>query len=82
MAPDAPAYLVRKVYALLGAAHISERADKLRLFRWILHDPSIMSTNDLNQAELEGIAATLAGWQRQGELESRAREASSIGTDY
>lgn len=73
MAPDAPAWLVKKVFALLGQAKVTERADRLKLYRWIMHDPSVTSTDDLDQMELDTIAKTLEYWQRNGELESRAR---------
>jgi hypothetical protein len=64
----------RHVFALLREARITDRQQRLNLFRWILHDPSVMSTNDLNETELDVIATTLKTWQRQGELEAQARE--------
>lgn len=75
VAPEAPGWLVRKVFALLGAAKVTERRDRLNLYQWIMHDPSVMSTDDLNQIELDVVANTLEHWQRNGELEVRAREA-------
>jgi hypothetical protein len=74
MPPDAPPKLVRHVFALLREARVEDRQERLNLFRWILHDPSIMSTNDLNETELDVIANMLKTWQKQGELEARARE--------
>lgn len=67
----------RRVYALLGAAHITDREARLRLFRWILSDDTVSSTNDLSMQDLDGIADTLWHWQQLGELEARAREVSS-----
>jgi hypothetical protein len=61
------------VFALLREARITDRRDRLNLFRWILDDPSVMSTNDLNEHEIQGIADTLRNWQREGELEAQAR---------
>lgn len=77
MAPDAPGYLVRKVFALLKNAHVTERRDRLRLYQWVLRDLTIMSTDHLSQADLETVAHTLSMWQHQGELESRARQVVS-----
>jgi len=73
--PDAPERLVKRTFALLREARISDRRDRIDLFRWILHDPSVSSTNDLNEAELETVVNMLSTWSRQGELESRSREA-------
>jgi hypothetical protein len=74
MPPDAPPRLVRRVFALLHEARVEDRRERVNLYRWILHDPSVMSTNDLNVTELETIANLLTTWQKQGELEARARE--------
>jgi hypothetical protein len=74
MPPDAPARLIRHVFALLNEAKITDRRERLNLYRWILHDPSVNSTNDLNETELDVIATMLKTWKRQGELESQARE--------
>jgi hypothetical protein len=74
MPPNAPPGLVRKVFALLGAAHVTDRGERLRLLRWMLHDPTIASTNDLGEHELRAVADTLAYWQSLNELESRCRE--------
>lgn len=63
----------RRVFALLREAKIKERAERLNLFRWILADPTITSTNDLALFDLRTIADTLSSWQRAGELEAQAR---------
>lgn len=70
----------RRVFALLKEAGISEREDRLNLFRWILSDPTISSTNDLNIHDLNGIGDTLAHWQYLGELKTRAREHTTRDT--
>lgn len=64
----------RHVFALLREAGITEREPRLNLFRWIVADPTISSTNDLNERELVLIADMLTTWKRAGELESNARE--------
>jgi hypothetical protein len=74
MPPNAPPGLVRKVFALLGQAHVTEREERLNLLRWILHDPTVTSTNDLGEHELRMVADVLAYWQSLGELESRSRQ--------
>jgi hypothetical protein len=72
--PNAPPGLVRKVFALLGAAHVTNREERLNLLRWMLHDPSVTSTNDLGEYELKLVADLLEKWQRDGELEFQARQ--------
>lgn len=74
MPPNAPPGLVRKVFALLGAAHVTNREERLNLLRWMLHDPSVTSTNDLGEYELKLVADLLEKWQRDGELEFQARQ--------
>jgi hypothetical protein len=64
----------RKVFALLKLAHVTEREERLNLFRWILHDPTVTSTNDLSAEELQMVADVLGYWQSLGELESRSRQ--------
>lgn len=63
----------RHLYALLREAHIQDREDRLNLFRWICHDPSISSTNDLDLITLGMVVDTLEYWKREGRLESEAR---------
>lgn len=75
MPPDAPEKLVRHVFALLRDAHITEREDRLNLFRWIMQDPRVMSTNDLDENELDVVVRVLSYWQRNEEIEGRARQA-------
>lgn len=75
MPPDAPEKLVRRTFALLRDAGISDRDDRLNLFRWVLQDPSVMSTNDLGENELDVVVRVLSYWQRNEELISRSREA-------
>lgn len=64
----------RRVFALLRDAKIADREERLNLFRWILHDPTVTSTNDLDTRDLEAIMNLLAHWQRNGELEINARQ--------
>ena len=64
----------RQVFALLREAGISEREERLNLFRWIVSDQTVSSTNDLNVHDLKGIAQTLAYWKAKGELVQRAHE--------
>jgi len=62
------------VFALLNQAKITAREDRLNLFRWILHDRGISSTHDLSVTDLQGLIDMLEYWQREGELESMARQ--------
>jgi len=75
MPPDAPENVVRRTFALVRDARITDRDDRLNLFRWILQDPSVMSTNDLNENELDVINRVLGYWQKNGEIEARSRQA-------
>ena len=75
MAPNAPPKLVRRMFALLGQAGVTEDRDRYALYRWMVADPRIGSTDNLDEHEIRTIADTLAYWQRNGELESRARTA-------
>lgn len=63
------------MFALLGQGRITEKRDRLRLYCWMISDPRVTSTNDLNETEIRMIADTLAYWQRNGELEYRCRTA-------
>jgi hypothetical protein len=65
---------VRMLFALLREAHISDRKERLNLFRWILHDPSVSSTNDLDTNEVNMIIEMLSYWKREGRLETEARQ--------
>lgn len=78
MPPDAPEKLVRRTFALLRDARMGERKDRINLFRWILQDPCVGSTNDLDELELQVIVNVLSTWQQQGELEFKARESVDI----
>jgi hypothetical protein len=75
MPPDAPEKLVRRTFALLRDAGISDRNDRLNLFRWILQDPQVTSTNDLDENELDVVVRVLSYWQKNEELISRSRMA-------
>jgi len=63
------------MFALLGQARITEKWDRIWLYRWMCSNPEIVSTNDLSEPEIRMIADTLAYWQRNNELESRSRTA-------
>ena len=76
--PDEQEYLwqrrSRRVYALLREAKITDREARLNLFRWIVHDPTISSTNDLSHLEMGLIIEVLETWKRDKELVQRAHE--------
>lgn len=80
MPPDAPGKTVRRTFALLRDAGVSDRDDRLNLFRWILQDPSVTSTNDLNETELDVVNRVLSYWQNNEELKSRSRQAIASWT--
>lgn len=72
-------WLTRKLYALLGAAGVKDREDRLRIFRWVLCEDSINSTDDLSPIQMRAIVDVLDHWQRHGELACRAREITCGG---
>lgn len=74
MAPEAPDWLVRKVFALYKAAGATAKDDRLKLTRWVLWNPAIRSTDDCSRIELQAVADVLGYWQRTGDLACRCRE--------
>ena len=66
----------RHVYALLRKAEITDREARLNVFRWIIHDPTISSTNDLSLRDLNVIVDVLEQWKHHGELLTQAHEHS------
>ncbi len=62
--------LVRKMFALLNRAGVTDRGDRLTLMSAILHRP-IDSTNDCTDIEIRGIVDTLDYWKVAGELQTR-----------
>jgi hypothetical protein len=75
MPPNADPKLTRRMFALLGQARVTGRGERIWLYRWMVSDPRIVSTNELDENEIRMIADTLAYWQRNNELESRSRTA-------
>jgi hypothetical protein len=65
--------LIRRLFALLGEARITERRARLNLYRWFCHDLTVTSTDNLDERELRGLADLLEDWKRRGELEAQAR---------
>ena len=79
MTPNADPKLVRRVFALLREAQISDRGERLDVMSWITQMP-VGSTNELGEAELDTIASTLAYWLREGRMqEYRQRIAKESG---
>lgn len=77
MAPAAPGWLVRQVFALYNAAGLTRRDDRIMFNRWVVWDPAIGSTDDMTTPQIEGVVVVLRGWQQHGqrELRRRARQA-------
>jgi len=63
----------RRVFALLREATITDREDRLNLYRWFFQDETIASTTDLNTDSLRAFADTLDYWKREGRLQEQAR---------
>ena len=64
----------KHVFALLREAGITDREQRLNVFRWIVHDATVSSTNDLALLHLNMIADLLTKWKRDGELVERVHE--------
>ena len=62
----------RRLFALLREAKVTDREDRLNLFRWAVSDPTISSTNDLDYHSLNVVVQMLEYWQREGELVEQA----------
>lgn len=70
MAPDAPAVLVRRMFALFRDAGITDRPARLAVCSFILWRP-IGSSNDLTGLEVRHVVDTLAFWKQVGALQYR-----------
>jgi hypothetical protein len=73
---------VKYLYALLREANIPGTADEIRekrltLFRWMVHDPTISTTNDLGFHALELVVKMLEDWRRRGELAEQVAQHSN-----
>lgn len=72
MAPQAPAALVRRAFALFRDGGVSERSHRLAVAAYVTWRP-IDSTDDLSQRDIEAIVATLEYWKACGAIEYRCR---------
>jgi hypothetical protein len=59
---------IRKLFALLAKAEITERDDRLVIYRRILKRPEVSSTNDLATNDLEFITQGLEVLDKRGDL--------------
>lgn len=68
--PDADerSRLTRKLFALLATAEITERDDRLVIYRRVLKRPEVTSTNDLAVNDLEYLTQGLEVLDKRGDL--------------
>lgn len=72
MAPNAPAPLVRRMFALFREGGVESRPHRLAVCSFITWR-SVESTNDLTERDVRAIGATLEYWKDCGVIEYRCR---------
>ncbi|WP_234788966.1 hypothetical protein [Mycolicibacterium iranicum] len=75
MAPNAPAVLVRHLFALLGEAGVGAKEDRprrLAVCEYVTWRP-ISSTDDLSRDDIRAVITTLEYWKSCGQLQYRCR---------
>jgi hypothetical protein len=70
MAPDAPAPLVRCMFALFREGRVEERARRLSVASFITWRP-IGSVDELTEADIRAIVGTLEYWKAHGQIAYR-----------
>lgn len=73
MAPDAPAALVRRMFALFregGVGGTDDRARRLAVTEFITWRP-VASTDELTEADIRAIVGTLEYWKSGGAITYR-----------
>ncbi|HEY2066350.1 MAG TPA: hypothetical protein VGG84_10365 [Gemmatimonadaceae bacterium] len=65
---------VRRLFALLKTVAVTDRDDRLVIFRHLTKRPEISSTNDLTPAELDRIIDALDKADKAGTLDDNVRE--------
>lgn len=59
---------IRKLFVWLGKADVTEREDRLVIYRKALQRPEISSTNDLSNEDLEYVITGLEAHDKKGDL--------------
>ncbi|SLI18239.1 Uncharacterised protein [Mycobacteroides abscessus subsp. massiliense] len=73
MAPNAPSGLVRRMFALFHLGGVQQkRADRLAVASYVTWR-RIRTTDDLSEADIKAIVATLEYWSFAGQIEYRCR---------
>ncbi|SLE07589.1 Uncharacterised protein [Mycobacteroides abscessus subsp. abscessus] len=73
MAPNAPAALVRRMFALFHVGGVQQkRADRLAVASYVTWR-RIRTTDDLSEADIKAVVATLEYWRLAGQIEYRCR---------
>lgn len=70
MAPDAPAALVRRAFALYRDGKVTDRADRLAVACYVTWR-NVTSTDDLSRRDIQAIVDTLEYWKACGQIEYR-----------
>lgn len=75
MAPNAPAHVVRRAFALFregGVGGKDQRAARLAVCEYVTWR-RVATTDDLAECDIRAIVATLEYWRVCGEIEYRCR---------
>lgn len=72
MAPEAPAALVRRAFALFREGKVDIRAHRLAVCSYVTWR-TINSTDDLSARDIRAVVDTLEYWKHVGEIEYRCR---------
>jgi hypothetical protein len=70
MAPDAPAPLVRRMFALFREGRVEERARRLAVASYVTWR-TIGSVDDLTELDCRAVVGTLEYWKAIGQIEYR-----------
>lgn len=72
MAPEAPAVLVRRMFALFREGRVERREHRLAVCSYVTWR-SITTTDDLTARDIRAVIATLEYWKHCDAMEYRCR---------
>lgn len=70
--------LEKRLFALFKDTEISDRDDRITIYRSILKRPDVGSTNDLSDVEVTTVGDKLYGWQQEQKLDQEVTEILNI----
>jgi hypothetical protein len=72
--------LEKRLFVLLKETEVTERADRLAIYRAILKRPDVNSTNDLDDTAVARVADQLFQWGQDGRLDAEVTEIINAAT--